>query len=112
MKDDAVYLKHILECVRRIEETTSEGYKQFMSSHMHQDAVLRNPKTLAESTQQLSDELKSQYTSVEWRSISAFRNVLAHDYLGIDLDEIWKIVQEDVPRLKETIDQILEERNV
>ena len=51
MKDDAVYLQHILECIARIEENTLTGHDQFMASHTLQDAVMRNLQTLAESTQ-------------------------------------------------------------
>ena len=50
MKDDAVYLKHILECIRRIEENTREGRERFLQTHTLQDAVLRNLQTLSEST--------------------------------------------------------------
>lgn len=54
MKDDKVYLRYILECIKKIEEDTSCGYKFFMCSHLHQDAVLRNLHTITESTQRLS----------------------------------------------------------
>jgi uncharacterized protein with HEPN domain len=54
MKEDVVYLRHMLECIRRIEENSAGGWAQFMGSHTLQDAVLRNLQTLAESTQRLS----------------------------------------------------------
>ena len=57
MKDDAVYLRHIQECVRRIEENVASGREESMASHTLQDAVLRNLQTMAESTQRLSDDL-------------------------------------------------------
>jgi len=57
MKDDTVYLRHIQECVRRIEENVASGREEFMASHTLQDAVLRNLQTMAESTQRLSDDL-------------------------------------------------------
>ncbi|HEX8829651.1 MAG TPA: DUF86 domain-containing protein [Longimicrobium sp.] len=56
---------------------------------------------MAESTQRLSHAVKAAHPAVEWRAISGFRNVIVHNYLGIDLEEIWKIVQQDVPTLKE-----------
>lgn len=70
---------------------------------------MRNLQTLAESAQRLSEALKAKYPDVEWRSIAAFRNILVHDYLGVDLERIWIIVQQDVPKLKETIVWILQE---
>ena len=107
MKDDRVYLRHILECVRRIEENTSAGYDAFMASHTFQDAVLRNLQTMAESTQRLSDSARQAHPSVDWRAISGFRNVLVHNYLGIDLHQVWTIVQRDVPTLKAAASALL-----
>ena len=110
MKDDLVYLQHIRECIRRIEEDTSAGIETFRASRMHQDAVLRNLQVLAESCQRLSDERKSRWPRVEWKRISAFRNVLVHDYLGLDLERIWQVIQHDVPHLKETVELMLHEK--
>jgi uncharacterized protein with HEPN domain len=100
VKDDQVYLRHITECIRRIEEDTSEGRDEFMDSHTLQDAVLRNLQTMSESTQYLSEALKATHPEIEWRRIAAFRNLLVHNYLGIDLARVWEIVQRDVPELK------------
>jgi uncharacterized protein with HEPN domain len=97
MKDDAVYMRYILECIRRIEENSAAGKAQFMASHTLQDAILRNLQTLTESTQRLSAELKATRPDIDWRRISAFRNVVVHNYLGIDLEQIWTIIQQDVP---------------
>lgn len=103
MKDDSVYLHHIVDCIRRVEENVKEGRERFMTSHTLQDAVIRNLQTMAESTQRLSDELKEQHPEIEWYRIAAFRNVLVHDYLGIDIEAIWEITQRDVPDLKQVI---------
>jgi uncharacterized protein with HEPN domain len=107
MKDDRVYLFHILECIRRIEDNTAGGKDAFLSSHTLQDAVLRNLQTLAESTQRLSDGLKAGHPQIEWRRIGAFRNILVHDYLGIDLERVWEITQRDVPEFKCKVMEIL-----
>jgi uncharacterized protein with HEPN domain len=101
----------MLECIRRIEENIAEGYNRFIQSHIHQDAVLRNLQTLAESAQKISDDLKETQPQIEWQRISAFRNVLVHDYLGIDLDIIWEITHRDVPELKKAIFSMLDMRS-
>ncbi len=88
MKNDEVYLRHILECIGRIEDYVSGGRDQFFSSHLIQDAVLRNLQTMSESTQRLSSSLKTTHPDVEWQKISGFRNVLVHAYLGIELELI------------------------
>lgn len=111
MKDDIVYLRHIMECIRRLEENIAEGQERFLESHTLQDAVLRNLQTMAESTQRLSDDFKENHPEIEWYRIAAFRNVLVHDYLGIDIEKIWEITQCDVPELKRTILVILGTRS-
>jgi len=109
MKDDTVYLRHIRECIRRIEENVAEGRDRFIASHTFQDAVLRNLQTVAESTQRLSDDLKEKHPDIQWRRIAAFRNVLVHDYLGIDLERVWEITQRDIPKLKQAVLTMLDE---
>jgi len=108
MRDDTVYLRHIQESIRRIEENVADGRDRFLASHTLQDAVLRNLQTMAESTQSLSDDLKTTYPDIEWNRIAAFRNVLVHDYLGIDVERVWDITQRDVPELKRAILGMLE----
>jgi uncharacterized protein with HEPN domain len=109
MRDDTIYLRHILECIRRIEVNVAGEREQFMASHTLQDAVLKNLQTMTESTQRLSNTLKAVHPDVEWRRIIAFRNVLVHDYLGIDLERIWEIIQRDVPSFKRAIAAMLEQ---
>ncbi len=108
MKDDRVYLRHILDCIRRIEENVVGGRQRFKESHTLQDAVLRNLQTMAESTQRLSDASKATQPHIPWAEIAAFRNILVHDYLGIDLDGVWDIVQRDVPALKRAVTTMLD----
>ena len=108
MRDDSVYIHHIAECIRRIEENISKGREEFMQSHTLQDAVLRNLQTMSEATQRLSDAVKTKYPEIEWVRIAAFRNVLVHNYLGIDFEIIWGITQNDVPELKRIIATMIE----
>ena len=106
-KDDWVYLRHILDRIRRIEEDTVEGRERFMASHTLQDAVLRSLQVMAESTQRLSATAKATQPQIEWREIAAFRNILVHDYLGIDLETVWDITQKNIPELKHAVEQML-----
>jgi uncharacterized protein with HEPN domain len=109
VKDDSVYLKHILECIRRIEEDTRDGRERFLRTHTLQDAVLRNLQILSESAQRLSDGSKVKHPEIEWKRIAAFRNFLVHDYLGVDMERIWQIVQRDVPALKRVVSELFRE---
>ena len=102
-KDDRKYLLYILECVAPIEEDVRDGPAAFDSSHMIQDAVMRNLQVMAESTQRLSGELKAAHPEIQWSGIAGFRNLLVHDYFGVDLRVVWQIVVKDVPELKAAV---------
>jgi uncharacterized protein with HEPN domain len=101
VKDDKLYLIHIAECIAKI-ESYIEGIdlSTFMTQAIVQDAVLRNLQVLAESTQRLSDDFKLQHHEVEWYKIAGLRNILVHDYLGIDLETVWAVVEKKLPELK------------
>lgn len=109
MKEERLYLIHIRECIARIEEYTREGRDLFLVDTKTQDAVLRNLQTLAESTQRLSESVKGAHPEINWRGISGLRNILVHDYLGVNLPRIWEVVEEFVPGLKRKIDSLLVE---
>jgi len=100
MKDDGLYLVHIHECIQRIEQYVREGREAFMHSTLIQDGVIRNLQVMAESTQRLSDAFKQKHPQVNWRALAGFRNVLVHDYLGVDKDRVWQIVERNLPELK------------
>jgi len=109
MNEDCLYLVHISECIERIRHYTVEGRDAFFADTKTQDAVLRNLHTLCESTQRLSQPLKDRHPDVDWRSIAGFRNVVVHDYLGVDLQQVWSIVERDLPELEGRIEAILAE---
>lgn len=85
MKDDRVYLEHILECCHRIAEFTGGERSRFLRDIMVQEATLRSLQTPAESCNRLSDSAKQRHPDIDWRGIAGFRNVVVHDYLGLDL---------------------------
>lgn len=101
--NDLALFDHILDCIERIREYTASSRPTFFESSMVQDAVMRNLQTLAESTQRLSQAAKDAEPAVPWRSVSGFRNVLAHGYLSVDLEVVWSVVEQDVPALEEAI---------
>ncbi len=107
MKDDRIYLLHIRECLDRIQQYTASNRDRFLSDTLIQDAVIRNLQTLAESSQRFSDLLKLKHHEVDWRNITGFRNVVVHDYLGIDVEQIWDIVEQDLPKLRIAIDSMI-----
>ena len=109
MKDDRLYVIHIGECLARIVQYVAGGRETFMHSPLIQDATLRNLQTIGQSIGRLSATLRAAHSEVNWRSIIGLRNVLVHDYLGINLERIWDIIERDVPGLQRTVEAILRE---
>ena len=96
---DALYLRHMLECIERIEEYVARDETRFKNSRLIQDAVVRNLQTLAESSQRLSATIQTSEPGIAWRAIAGFRNILVHDNLGIDSAVIWRVVADELPPL-------------
>ena len=109
MNDDRLYLIHIGECIERVEDYTKGGEVEFAGSRLIEDAILRNLQVLAESTQRLSADLKAAHPQTDWQAIAGFRNVLVHGYLGVDLDRVWAIVRDELPKLKAAVQRMLDE---
>jgi uncharacterized protein with HEPN domain len=106
-KDDRLYLTHISERIARIEEYTHAGREAFFASPMQQDAVVRNFEIIGEATKRISEGLKQRYPQIPWRRVAGFRDVLIHQYMGVDLNEVWQIVEHDLPPFKAQIDALL-----
>ena len=100
MKSDRLYVEHILECIERIQRYCQGGGPSFLEQDVIQDAVLRNLQVLAESAKRVSGELKAVHPEIDWHGIAGFRNVLVHEYLGINLRRVSDIVTLDLPDLK------------
>jgi uncharacterized protein with HEPN domain len=107
LKSQQVYLQHIIESIARVEEYTAIGREEFLASHMAQDATLRQLQVMAESTKRLSEDLKSQHPEVDWRALAGFRNVLVHDYLGVDLYQVYENIQAQLPLLRTAVIALL-----
>jgi uncharacterized protein with HEPN domain len=104
---DRPLVVHILAAIQRVETFSAAGRRQFLSDEKTQGATLWNLHTLAEACRQLSPELKAQHPDVDWRLLADFRNVLAHDVLGISPRRVWEIIVGHVPALKLRISRIL-----
>ena len=107
MKGDWLYLQHILDAIQKVEDYVSVGYQVFISSSHWQDAVIRQLEIIGEATKRLSTELCSQHTDIPWRRIAGLRDVLIHDYMGVDIKAVWEITQQNLPVLKTRVEAIL-----
>jgi uncharacterized protein with HEPN domain len=108
VKDERDYGEHILECIEAIQAYTSEG-RPALDDGKTQDAVIRRLQVMAESTLRLSDARKDAYPQVGWQHIRNFRNRLVHEYLGVDIEVVWSIIQHNLPALKIAVEAMLRE---
>jgi uncharacterized protein with HEPN domain len=107
MKDDFSYLEHILLSIMKIKEFTKDLSKaDFDSNELVQDAVIRNIEIIGEATKKISQELKSKFKEIPWREMSGMRDKLVHDYMGTDVEVVWKTVTDDIPLIETLINKI------
>ena len=107
MKEQRLYLRDILECINLIKSYVSEGKLAFLKTKMIQDAVIRNLEIIGEATKKLSPEIREKHSRISWKQIAGLRDILIHDYLRIDLEEVWGIISDYLPELKVNIERIV-----
>lgn len=107
MKDDLIFLQHIIDAIKDIEEYTCNGEDSFYSTKMIQDAVIRNLEIIGEAVKNISPATRIEYPDVSWKQIAGLRDVLIHHYFGVDLETVWLVVEKRLPALSERIEFIL-----
>lgn len=108
-KKDQLILISIREAINKIlsfSDSFSEA-DQFYYDEKSFDAAMMNFIIIGEMVQRLSDDFKSIHAEIKWPKIWKFRNIIAHDYFGIDAEEVWQIIQKHIPELKAEIEKIL-----
>jgi len=100
-------LDDIRESIDRIEEYT-EGMSldDFSEDRKSVDAVARNLQIIGEAANRLPDEFKESHSDVEWDKIVGLRHRIVHEYFGVDIQIIWRILQKDLPELRQSLSQI------
>lgn len=107
IKNDHVYLEHILESIRKVEDFINGVTKfEFDQSVLIQDAVIRNIEIIGEATKKISKQFTQLHPEIPWQDMAGMRDKLIHDYLDVDLEVVWKTVESDLPLLKELIQKI------
>lgn len=104
---DRRHLTYIRDAIVLIERRTLAGREAFLSDVDCQDAVLWRLETLAEATGKLSAGVKARHPEIRWRAIYAFRNVAAHAYLALRIDDVWEIVEQHLPALRAVVEEEL-----
>ena len=98
-RDDDLLIGDMIDCCKHIFEYTSAmTFDDFINDRKTIDAVIRNFEVLGEACKRVSEEVRSSNIQIEWRKIGDFRNVLIHDYFGINYDVLWRIIEEYLPQ--------------
>jgi len=109
VRDDRERLQDVLDAIARINKYADRGRTSFDQDELIQTWIIHHIQIIGEASSKLSDELKAAYPDVPWAQIIAMRNILVHDYFGLDLEEVWSVVERDLPDLKRKIEAILEQ---
>lgn len=105
MKDDKAYIIHMVERCERILRYLESGETSFKASELLQDAVIRNLEVIGEAAKRVSTQTREEISEIDWRRICGLRDVLIHNYIGVDLDEVWNIAALKIGPLKESLAQ-------
>lgn len=103
-KDPDILLEHIAESIGEIEKYKEHiNKRKFIAMTMMQDAVIRRIEIIGEAVKQLPPDFKRKHPEIAWAEIAGMRDVLIHDYFGVNINIVWKTIQEDIPQLKKQI---------
>ncbi len=107
-RDCILFLEDILDALEKIENYTKDlSFSEFADNDMAVDAVIRNFEVVGEATKNVPEEIKEKYPEVEWKEAAGFRDVLIHDYFGIDLEAIWDTIKKNLLSFKKHILKVL-----
>ena len=109
MKDKIIYIHTGLDCIVHIEEyILNLSLNDFLLDRKTQDAVIRNLEVLGQTIKDFgTDDLKLDYPEIAWHQIAGMRNIIAHEYLGIDLVLVWETINKYLLPLKKTLEEII-----
>jgi hypothetical protein len=101
-------ISDILECIARIKEyTNGVSFEQFLSDKKTIDAVLRNLEIIGEAVYHIPETIQERYSDLPWAEMRAMRNIVAHEYFGVNLNIIWNTTQSNLPPIVAELEEIL-----
>ena len=107
MRSDKQRFEDILEAIERIEKYSARGRDAFWKDELVQTWIVRHLQIIGEAARNTTQELKDKNPQIPWSKITGMRNILVHDYFGVDREIVWAVVEQDLPTLKPQIKTIL-----
>ena len=109
-RNDRASILSILDSIARINEyiVNIAGPTDYYENKLVFDATLMNFINIGEMANRLSEDLRIRHAELDWQKIKSFRNLVVHDYLGVDAEEVWQITKTDLPELNIKLASILE----
>jgi len=108
VRDDRERLRHILDAIERIEKYAAKGEKSFRENELIQNWIVHHLQVMGEASRTLSEKFRNAHPEIPWQKIIGMRHVLVHDYFGIDLDIVWRVVTTDLSDFKHKIERVLQ----
>jgi len=103
-RDIILFIEDILSAIQKIEKYTSDKTaSEFQKDDMALDAVIRNFEVIGEAARNIPAATQSRFPAVEWKEVVGFRNILIHNYFGVDVESVWDTVQKNIPLLKQHV---------
>jgi len=106
MRDQRERLLDILEAIDRVERYAAKGRTAFEGDELIQTWIIHHLEIVGEAAAKLGRDFQEQHSQVPWPQLVAMRNMLVHEYFGIDLEEVWQVIEHDLPVLKRQIKEI------
>jgi uncharacterized protein with HEPN domain len=109
MKHDQVFLKHILDEIDfLIKETAGKKFEEFIKNEVLKRACSRSLEIIGEAVKNLSPDFKRRFIEIEWKKIAGLRDKMIHGYFGVNWDIVWDVIKNQIPKLKEQVENILD----
>lgn len=107
MRDDATRIQDALEAIERVEKYAEKGRLAFDADELIQTWIVHHLQILAEALTRISESTRKEHGEIPWDKIRGMRNILVHEYFGIDKRLVWAVVESDLPELKNQLDTLL-----
>jgi len=107
-RDYKMFLEDMLHSIDKIQRfTQGMSFQDFEQNELVFDAVIRNLEIIGEATRHIPDHFEQANPQIPWRQMSGFRNILIHEYFGVDEEIVWEVVSKELPRIRPEIEKLI-----